>query len=141
MKKFEEIIEEVYPVDITPTTTIEQRVHIIGKLQSDSWKVLPILILAILSWIWVIAGTQISDEPNVFVGLIIFSIASYLSAFIYAVFFISKNGKEYIQTTRHSLKGGMKLVGKGVPDTKVINIIDRIVRIGVVSYILYYHFI
>lgn len=137
----DKIIDKEYEGDITRENIETEIPKRINKAKKQLWKSIPTFILAVLSWIWVIEGTQVSDEPHLFLGLIVFSLASALSVFIYASMFLAKNKTKYMETVVKSQKDGIKLLGKAVPDTKIFNVIDRLIRIGVVSYILYIHLI
>lgn len=140
-KKIEDAIDEMYPTDITPESSMGERMKVLNKAKSDLWKSIPFFLALAISWVWVICGTQVSEEPYIFWGLIILSVATYASALIYSIAFMARNKEKYIQTTMESLKGGIKFIGTGAPDTKIFNVIDRLIRISVVSYILYIHLI
>lgn len=141
MEDLDKIIDKEYEGDITRENIETELPKRVNKAKKQLWKSIPTLILAVISWLWVIEGTQVSDEPSIFLGLIVFSVASTLSVFVYATMFLSKNKTKYMETVVKSQKDGIKLLGNAVPDTKIFNVVDRVIRIGVASYILYIHFI
>lgn len=134
-------IDEMLPKGITPENALAERERAIKELKKVTRKSIPWFIRLVICYSWVISGLYISDEPAIFLFLIIFAVSYYLGALIYAVTFMIKNRNEFIDIFVKDAKQGIEYVTTRMPKMKAFNIIDRMIRIAIVSYLMYIHFI
>lgn len=141
-KFINEQLDESFPDKITLDNVTQQKEKAIYNLKKGSRGLAVNMLTSIINVLWITVGALYSVESTLFYVLIGLWVLSTSLIILFAVVTLIKNKDRIFNTIKEgNPKVGIASLMKDIGDTKIFNIIDRLLRIGIASFILYQHFI
>ena len=128
-------LDEVMPDEDNPEAILKVRKKVFSR---NSFL---FIMLDLSCFAWTIIGIAMAVESPLFIFNLLVSCVVYSIATAYAISYVLKNSSALIEGAMNDLKGTIKNIASELPDIKNIQIINYCVKLVIISYVLYSHFI
>lgn len=128
-------LNEVLPEGESPEEILKVRYKVFSK-KTFLYSIVDFMCLG-----WIIIGIAFAVESPIFIFNLVISWSVYLVGIIYAISYFIKNKNRFIQDIMTDIKGAFKKIAAEVPDMKNIHVANYGLKLIIISYVLYSHFI